>query len=135
MSFLERVDYTGCVRNFKTYSKSYKLKRRYHNAPEDMAVVPDTQEAIVTREQFDRVQELWKNKRRYTKAERQGLFSCLLVCADCGSKLYFHAPNTVKSDEELPENYPSINGRKQRRLAEPFFKRMAYMGTSEYRTV
>ena len=60
-----------------------------------MAIVPNTQEAIVTREQFDRVQELRKNKRRRTKAERRGLFSGLLVCADCGSKLYFHAPNTV----------------------------------------
>ena len=112
VSFLERVDYTGCVCNFKTYSKSYKLKRRYHNAPENMAIVPDTQEAIVTREQFDRVQELRKNKRRRTKAERQGLFSGLLVCADCGSKLYFHAPNTVKPDKDhyLCSRYKSGRG-------------------------
>lgn len=36
-----------------------------------------------------RVQELWANKRRPTKAERQGLFSGLVYCADCGSKLHF----------------------------------------------
>ena len=60
VSFLERVDYTECAYDFKTFSKSYKLKKRYHNAPENMAIVPDTQEAIVTREQFDRVQELRK---------------------------------------------------------------------------
>ena len=34
----------------------------------------------------DRVQELRKNKRRPAKAERQGLFSGLLYCADCGGK-------------------------------------------------
>ena len=112
VSLLERVDYTGCACNFKTYSKSYKLKKRYRNAPENMVIVPDTQEAIVTREQFDRVQELRQNKRRRTKAERQGLFSGLLVCADCGSKLYFHAPNTQKpaNDHYLCSEYKSARG-------------------------
>ena len=54
-----------------------------------MFILPDTQEAIVPQEQWDRVQELRKNKRRITKGERQGLFSGLLFCADCGSKLNF----------------------------------------------
>ena len=54
-----------------------------------MFFLPDTQEAIVSQAQWDRVQELRKNKRRPTKAERQGLFSGLLFCPDCGSKLHF----------------------------------------------
>ena len=47
-----------------------------------MFILPDTQEAIVPKEQWDRVQELRQHKRRMTKAERQGLFSGLVVCAD-----------------------------------------------------
>ena len=43
VSLLERVDYTGCACNFKTYSKSYKLKKRYRNAPENVVIVPNTQ--------------------------------------------------------------------------------------------
>ena len=43
---LERQEYTGCTCNFKTYSKSYKLKKRIPNDPENMFIVPDTQEAI-----------------------------------------------------------------------------------------
>lgn len=78
---LERQEYTGCTCNFKTYSKSYKLKKRIPNAPEDMFYLPNTQEAIVSQGQFDRVQELRKNKRRPAKAERQGFFSGLLYCA------------------------------------------------------
>ena len=89
VGILERMEYTGCVCNFKTYSKSYKLKKRIPNAREGMFILPDTQEAIVPKEQWDRVQELRKNKRRITKSERQGLFSGLLFCADCGSKLNF----------------------------------------------
>ena len=58
------------------------------------------------------MQELRQNKRRRTKAERQGLFSGLLVCADCGHKLYFHAPNTTKpsTDNYLCSQYKNARG-------------------------
>ncbi len=42
IAILERIEYTGCVRNFKTYSKSYKLKKRVPNRQEDMFILPDT---------------------------------------------------------------------------------------------
>ena len=87
---LERPEYTGCTVNFKTYSKSHKLKKRLHNAPENQRIFPNTQPAIIEEQVFARVQELRENKRRPAKqAERQGLFSGLLYCADCGSKLHF----------------------------------------------
>ena len=87
---LERPEYTGCTVNFKTYSKSHKLKKRLHNAPENQRIFPNTQPAIIEEQIFVRVQELRENKRRPAKqAERQGLFSGLLYCADCGSKLHF----------------------------------------------
>ena len=88
-AILERMEYTGCVCNFKTYSKSYKLKKRIPNKPEDMFILPDTQEAIVPQAQWDRVQELRKNRHRLTKSDRRGLFSGLMFCADCGSKMHF----------------------------------------------
>ena len=87
---LERPEYTGCTVNFKTYPKSHKLKKRMHNAPENQRIFPNTQPAIIDEQVFARVQELRENKRRPAKqAERQGLFSGLLYCADCGSKLHF----------------------------------------------
>lgn len=87
---LERPEYTGCTVNFKTYSKSHKLKKRLHNVPENQRFFPDTQPTIIDEQVFARVQELRENKRRPAKqAERQGLFSGLLYCADCGSKLHF----------------------------------------------
>ena len=102
VGILERMEYTGCVCNFKTYSKSYKLKKRIPNTSEDMFILPNTQEAIVPKEQWDRVQELRQHKRRMTKAERQGLFSGLVVCADCGSKLHFA---TCKNFEGRQDHY------------------------------
>ena len=43
VGILERQEYTGCTCNFKTYYKSYKLKKRIPNEPENMFYLPDTQ--------------------------------------------------------------------------------------------
>ena len=71
--FLERQEYTGCTCNFKTYSKSYKLKKRIPNEPENMFYLPDTQEAIVSQAQFDRVQELRKTNAAPAKSGTAGI--------------------------------------------------------------
>ncbi|MCD8045432.1 MAG: DUF4368 domain-containing protein [Clostridiales bacterium] len=102
VGILERMEYNGCTCNFKTYSRSYKLKKRIPNKPEDMLIIPDTQEAIVSKEQWDRVQELRKHRHRRVKGDRQGLFSSLLYCADCGSKLHYC---TCKSFEGNQNHY------------------------------
>lgn len=112
VGILERMEYTGCTCNFKTYSKSYKLKKRIPNAVEDMCIFPDTQEAIVSQAQWNRVQELRKNKRRPAKAERQGLFSGLLFCPDCGNKLHFATCKSFdgKQDHYVCSSYKSNRG-------------------------
>ena len=95
---LEIMEYNGSTCNFKSYSKSYKLKKRIPNKTEDMFIIQNTQEAIVPMEQWERVQELRMNKRRPTKSDHQGLFSGLLFCADCGRKLSFSTARSHKSN-------------------------------------
>ena len=98
---LERPEYTGCTVNFKTYSKSHKLKKRLNNTPENYRIFPNTQPAIIGEKVFERVQELRENKRRPAKqAERQGLFSGLLYCADCGSKLHFATGKNMTPEQD-----------------------------------
>lgn len=100
-AILERPEYMGCTVNFKTYSKSHKLKKRLQNALENYRIFPDTQPAIVNRNVFERVQELRANKRRPAKqTERQGLFSDLLYCADCGSKLHFATGKNMTPEQD-----------------------------------
>lgn len=101
-NIVARREYTGCICNFKTYSKSYKLKKRYPNDIENMVIIPDAQEAIVTQEQWDRAQELRQHRRRQTKTGRQSLFSGLLFCGDCGHKMNFM---TCRSFEERRNRY------------------------------
>ena len=109
---LERPEYTGCTVNFKTYSKSHKLKKRLQNAPENYRIFPNTQPAIIEEKVFERVQELRANKRRPAKTGKQGLFSGLLYCADCGEKLYFCTTNSFSPNQDhyVCSNYKSNTG-------------------------
>ena len=100
---LDRPEYYGCTCSFKTYSKSYKLKKRIQNKPEDMYIIENTQDAIIPKEQWDRVQELRKLRHRTPKsAERKGLFSSIIFCADCGRRMHFCS---CKSFDSSQDNY------------------------------
>ena len=113
LGILERREYTGCTVNFKTYTKSLKFKKRMENPVENQRVFEDTQPAIIEKGQWERVQELRKNKRRPTKTGRTSMFSGLLYCADCGAKLYFCTCNTYKDDSQnhfVCSNYKSNTG-------------------------
>ena len=110
---LERREYTGCTVNFKTYTKSLKFKKRMETPVENQKVFEDTQPAIIEKGQWERVQELRKNKRRPTKTGRTSMFSGLLYCADCGAKLYFCTCNTYKDNSQnhfVCSNYKSNTG-------------------------
>lgn len=109
---LERPEYTGCTVNFKTYSKSHKLKKRLHNGPENHRIFPNTQPAIIHEKAWERVQELRANKPRPAKTGKRGLFSGLLYCADCGEKLYFCTTNSFSPNQDhyVCSNYKSNTG-------------------------
>ena len=84
-------EYCGDVINFKTYTKSYKIKRRIENAPENMMIFEDVHEPIIDRETFRRVQERYgKVRTRPTKKSEKSMFSGLLTCSTCGGNLNFH---------------------------------------------
>ena len=113
LRILERREYTGCTVNFKTYTKSLKFKKRMENPVENQKGFEDTQPAIIEKGQWERVQELRKNKRRPTKTGKTSIFSGLLYCADCGAKLYFCTCNTYKDDSQnhfVCSNYKSNTG-------------------------
>ncbi len=113
LRIMERREYTGCTVNFKTYTKSLKFKKRMENPVENQKVFEATQPAVIEKGQWERVQELRKNKRRPTKTGRTSMFSGLLHCADCGAKLYFCTCNTYKDDSQnhfVCSNYKSNTG-------------------------
>lgn len=109
---LENRQYTGCAVNFKSTTVSYKVHKVIHNPVEEQQIIPDMQEPIISEEDWLRVQELRKNKRRPTATGRQSLFSGLVFCPDCGAKLYFCASKSLKPNQEFYccSNYRSGRG-------------------------
>lgn len=87
---LERIEYLGHTVNFKTHVKSYKVRKKIYNDPSQWKIFRDTHEAIIDQETFDIVQKIRQGKRRPTKMGEMPMFSGLLYCADCGSKMSFH---------------------------------------------
>ena len=98
---LENKQYTGCTVNFKTTFVSFKVKKTVHRPEEDWQIIPNTQEAIIDEDTFDRVKELRKHRRRLSATGKTGMFAGLLYCADCGSKLYFAAAKSIKEHQEF----------------------------------
>lgn len=88
---LSLQEYCGDILNFKTYSKSYKNKKRIDNDRENWVVFQDIHEAIIERAVYEQVQQKrGKIRKRRTNNGEHNMFSGLLVCADCGSNLHFH---------------------------------------------
>ena len=98
---LENRQYTGCTVNFKTSLVSYKVHKTVYNPEEEWQIIPNTQEAIIDEDTFNRAQELRDSRRRNTATGRESLFSGLLYCADCKSKLYFCAAKSIKPEQEF----------------------------------
>lgn len=98
--------------SFKSTTFSYKVHKKIHNATEDYQIIPNMQEPIISEEQWLRVQELCKHRRRPTATGRTSLFSGLVFCPDCGAKLHFCAAKSLKRNQEFwrCSNYKDSRG-------------------------
>ena len=97
---LAQQEYCGDVINFKTYSKSFKNKKRLDNPEENWVIFRGVHEPIIDQATWERVQELTaKTKRRAPKPENgeKNMFSDVLYCADCGSKLWYNVNSRNRS--------------------------------------
>lgn len=96
---LSQQEYCGDIINFKTYSKSFKNKRRIENSKENWAVFKNVNEPIIDRETFETVQKfISKTKRRAPKKENgeRSIFNGLIYCGDCHSKMRYHTSTSNK---------------------------------------
>ena len=85
-------EYCGDVVNFKSYSKSYKMKKRIENPEENRAIFLNVHEAIIDRQTWEKVQALQKgtHRKKPTVTQEPSVFSGLLKCPECGGNLNFH---------------------------------------------
>ena len=96
---LDRQEYTGDTVNFRSFSQSFKLKKRLDRPQDEWKIFPDTHPAIIDRETFALVQNLRQHRRRPNRTGIVSMFSGLLYCADCGEKLYYGSSKSDKREQ------------------------------------
>ena len=95
---LENEIYIGNTVNYRFSTKSYKDKRKIEHPREECLVFENTHPAIISKEVWDIVQRVRKNKRRPTKMNEQNKYSGLVICADCGKTMALHRAHTMSAE-------------------------------------
>ena len=101
VAILERREYTGCTVNFKTYTNSIWDKKQRDNPVEKQAIFPNAHERIIDDDVFEKVQEIRQQRHRMIRTGRSSIFSGLVYCADCGSKMLYGSSNNGDLDQDF----------------------------------
>lgn len=80
--------YCGDTVNFKTEKKSYKDKKHIYFDPLQYKIFPNTHEAIIDRETYEKSLVKFQRRTRHYPIMIENIFRDLIICADCGSRLY-----------------------------------------------
>ena len=128
--FLSCVEYMGATANFKTHMPSYKSKRAVDNPREQWSIYEGTQEAIVSPELWQRVQEVQKTLRETRPKAKQfetvNPLDGYIYCSDCGQPLM----NTRK--REYPKRDRDGNPTGKVSKAVDFFVCRTYMNSLKH---
>ena len=98
---LANQEYCGDTVNFRTYSKSNKLKKRIKNDAENIMVFENTHEAIVSRGLFDAVQKHFEGRKRPDQQGEMDKYAGYLFCGECGQKLYLHRCKSLAPEKNF----------------------------------
>lgn len=94
---LSKQEYCGDTVNFRFEKKSFKNKKIIRHEKEDYKIFLNTQEAIIDRDTFKIAQQLLSQRRRVSPIKEKALFSDILFCADCKSKMYLLRTRNYKN--------------------------------------
>ena len=108
---LSRQEYCGDTVNFKSERKSYKCKKVIRHDKADYKIFTNTHEAIIDRETFDKAQQLREKRQRISPIKEKALFSELVFCYDCKSRMHIMRSRNYK--ETKPDCYVCASYRKR----------------------
>ena len=84
---LENRVYLGDLVQFKRKNVNYKSKIRVKVPEEERVICKGTHEAIITEEEFNKVQQILNKNTSFKGTKHDYLFKGLLFCAECGARL------------------------------------------------
>ena len=109
VNILKKREYLGHTINFKT-RKHFKDKKSHYVSEDEWTLFENTHEAIIDQQNFDLVQKIRSNVRRYPNGWGEAApLTGLLNCADCGGKMYVHRTNNGKRISQYTcSNYTKV---------------------------
>lgn len=88
LRILKNPVYIGVLTQGKETTPSYKVRKRIIKPEDEWAVIPDSHEPIVRREDFETVQKvLTLDTRRSPDDSKVQLFSGMVFCGECGASM------------------------------------------------
>ena len=108
---LHNYTYLGHLVQLRTTTVSYKNHKVIKNDVEDMIVVKNTHEPIVSQELWDRVREVERSvaQGKRTSTGFVANLSGLIYCQDCGNKVRLAWNNTTNGSKKKPRKYVRHN--------------------------
>ena len=86
---LENPHFIGNLVQGRTTTKSVTSTKRNTASNEDLIIIENTHEAIISKDEFNAVQQLISSRRRKRPAQSTHIFSNILICADCSHGMHF----------------------------------------------
>ena len=92
--------YLGRTTNFKYCKPSFKSKKFYRNPVDKQITFENTHPAIIDMDTWEIVQKNREQRRRPTKQDEVGLFSGLVFCSGCGTRLHLSRSVSLTHEQE-----------------------------------
>ena len=86
---LENPHFIGDLVQGRSTTKNVTSTKRNIVSNKDLITVKNTHEPIISKDDFNAVQQLISSRRRKRPAQSIHLFSNILICADCGHGMHF----------------------------------------------
>ena len=104
---LRNPTYLGHLVQLRTTTVSYKNHKVIKKNEEDMVIIKNTHEPLVSQEMWDKIREIEASvsQGKSTKKGETMPLSGLMFCADCSEKMRLGTNNTTNGSKKLPRKY------------------------------
>lgn len=116
---LDRQEYLGHTVLGKTICENFKTKKRRAATPDELIIFPNTHEAIIDQDTWDKAQRLRKRSpKKLPNGTYSHRLSGLIYCADCGARMGYSSPEAKHTMKDYDSNSAFQCGSYRSRYAE-----------------
>ncbi len=105
--------YTGDLVQNRRSKLNYKIKKIVYNSRDKWVIVPNTHEAIISKEDFNNVQTILKKIVKNSKKKEKRLLDGLLYCFECQHKITICQPRKSDNRTYIVCNYYRMHSKEQ----------------------